>query len=112
MPGDLYSKAAGTVTAGTLTSDIFDTARYEWLEVFASSGGGSAASTVTILLDAQDLDGNWYNGVGGSIAVAVSGATAQRIGRGAAGSAVLGVQGRVRLVTAGTMDFRINVVGF
>ena len=112
MPADLYSQAAGTVVAGTVTSEIWDSDRLDTIEVFAISAGGSVAAKVDMLFDARDLDGNWYNAATGSIQCPVSGTVTQRIGRGAAGSAVMGVKGRVRLITSGTMDFRVNVVGF
>ena len=118
MPGDLYSRAFGALS-GTMTSDAYDVSRYDVLEVFARGGSqvGTAGGTVVVVhIDAQDVDGNWFTDAAGSFNVGTATEVAKAFKRGenigAANPAVFGMNQRVRLVTSGSVEFGINIVGY
>ena len=119
MAGDLYSYTFGALAGGTTTSDAYDVSHNEVVEIFARAGtaiGTAGGTAVTVHIDAQDIDGNWFSDAAGSfdVGTAVSTVKAYRRGEsvGAADPAVLGMKQRVRLVTGGSIQFGINVVGF
>lgn len=118
MAQDLYSRSFASLM-GTVTSDVYDVSRLEGFEVFATSGSaiGTAGGTqVTILVDVQDFDGNWYNTAAGSFSMGTSTTLTKSRRRGenvgAADPTVMGMKQRVRVISAGSIEFGINVVGF
>lgn len=115
MAQRLYRRAFALASPGTITSDAFSSR--DGFEVFAQSGTASAASTIAISVESQDLIGSWHTSVG-TLANLLSGAQARAsfprgASRGAADPLAFGVAQRVKaVVTGGTVQLGISVVGY